>query len=283
MSGQFTIDELIVGGAGLAVLRNWGLDPNVVHSEIDHIEAYVRRMRDGSSTLLEVSEKSVQAGYAEWAPVYDDPGNPIIEAEQRIVRQMLDSYPAGEALDAACGSGRHADYLAKSGHRVRGTDTTPAMLDVARIKVPKATFQVAPLDSLLLADASCDVAVCALALTHEVDPSPAIHELARVVRPGGHVVVSDVHPFMVGLGVHAFYTGGDGNSGIVRNHFHLPSVYLSAFREAGLEVTQCVEPLWGPEEARMLPWVNERPELWESALAGFPIVVVWETIRSPML
>jgi SAM-dependent methyltransferase len=152
-------------------------------------------------------------------------------------------------------------------------------LNEAKAKVPTGSFDLAPLDSLSFPDASFDMVVRSLAITHEANPTPAIRELARVARPGGHVVVSDVHPMMVGLGMHAFYTGADGQSGIVRNHLHLPSTYLSAFREAGLDVVDCLEPLWNTEEALKVPWVGARPDLWKATLADLPVVIVWETVR----
>ena len=46
----------------------------------------------------------------------------------------------GAALDAACGTGRHARRLAELGHHVIGVDASPAMLERARAALPQATF-----------------------------------------------------------------------------------------------------------------------------------------------
>ena len=54
--------------------------------------------------------------------------------------------------------------------------------------------------------------MCTLALTHCSELGPPMRELARVVRPGGHVVISDVHPFMSMLGVHGGYQAETGRS-----------------------------------------------------------------------
>jgi len=265
--------------AGLAVLRNWELKPEVARSEIDFSVAQLRQVEQSSWVGVGPMVRSVGDGYAEWAAVYDAPGNPIISAEQPVVWKMLDAYPPGAALDAACGTGRHAERLVGTGHRVQGIDASPEMLERARAKVPVASFSLARLNALPLEEASVDLAVCALVLTHEADPSPAIKELAWVVQPGGHVVIADLHPTNVGLGTHAFYTNMGGNDGVVRNYVHLTSTYLSAFRQAGLEVTDCVETLWGPEGALALPWADERPDLWRPARAGLPMTIVWETTR----
>jgi SAM-dependent methyltransferase len=80
---------------------------------------------------------TTREGYDRWAPFYDEPGNQLLDIEQPIVREILDSLPVGVALDAACGTGRHTTYLASLGHRVIGVDTSPEMLARAREKVPE--------------------------------------------------------------------------------------------------------------------------------------------------
>ena len=280
MAGRFSVGELLLGVSGAAILRHWGLDSDVVQDQVATMARLLDRHREGAWEYVDRTEKSVTAGYAELAAVYDDRRNPILLAEQPAVWELLKSYPVGQALDAACGTGRHASYLAQLGHEVRGIDATPAMLERAHTKVPGGRFELAELEALPLGDASVDLAVCALALTHVAHLGPAIDELARVVRPGGHVVISDVHPFSVRLGAHAAYSNEHGEHGVIRNHVHLASDYLSAFRDAGLEVTGCVEPLFGQKEIDMLPSASEEPDLYRLALTGLPIVIVWEAVRS---
>ena len=94
------------------------------------------------------------------------------------------------------------------------------------------------------------------------------------MRPGGSVIVSDVHPFTVMLGGHGEYPLGETARAFVRNYVHLPADYLRAFREAGLSVVECVEPLWGDEEIATLGFAGRVPGL-EAALEGVPIAIVW--------
>src|SRR5581483_947474 len=115
------------------------------------------------------------AGYAIWAPTYDD-WNPLIEVEEPAVRQVLDTIEPGVALDAATGTGRHAAYLMARGHRVTGAD-----------------FQLGDMASLPLENGSVDLVVCGLALTHQPALAPVLAEFARVLRPGGRLVTSDIH------------------------------------------------------------------------------------------
>lgn len=277
MTREPTFGDFIIGFEGLAIVRSWGLHPEVVRARADSVAEVVgRRGERPWSTPLVERERGMQAGYGEWAGGYDRPDNPIVMAEEPVVREMLDARPTGTALDAACGTGRWAHYLASRGHSVTGIDATPEMLAEARRKVPEARFELADLGAIPLERDSVELAVCTLALTHVEELAPPVQELARVVRPGGRVVISDVHPFMAMLGNHARYPRRQGEFGFVQNHVHQLSEYLAAFREAGLTVLQCREPLWGEAELKTLGFGQERPGLLEAAVKGLPIVVVWE-------
>ena len=114
------------------------------------------------------------------------------------------------------------------------------MLDVARRRVPDARLEAGDLTELQFDDASFDFAICALALAHFERPARAIAELARVVRPGGRIVLTDAHPTFVLIQGQAVFPTASGLA-FVRNHPHLHSTYLAAFRSAGLAVLDCVE------------------------------------------
>ena len=272
-----TFGDLLLGYEGLAILRAWGLEPETVRARAESIGEIVERGGEPPfANPMAEREATVGDGYREWAPDYDGPGNPVFLAEEPVVREMLDGIPAGEALDAACGTGRYARHLAALGFPVTGIDATPAMLELARRKVPAGRFEPGDLAALPVPSASFDLAICALALTHCADLSRAVGELARVTRPGGRIIISDVHPFSVALGLHARYPRAQGEAGFVQNHTHLPSDYLTAFREADLTVVQCREPLWGEAEIAAFGHSDERPGLLEAALEGLPLAIVWE-------
>lgn len=80
------------------------------------------------------------------------------------------------ALDAACGTGRFAEFLARRGHQVIGVDSSPGMLAHARRRVPDGEFHVAALDQLPLPDGSVDAIICALALVHVHRLQPVLAE-----------------------------------------------------------------------------------------------------------
>jgi SAM-dependent methyltransferase len=233
----------LLGLEGLALLRAlsgvYGRD-----FTIDRFRE-IRALLDSAAELgdgVEARPIATREGYARWAASYDEPGNELIDIEEPIVREILDGLPVGIALDAACGTGRHAAYLASLGHAVIGVDISPEMLAVAREKVPAAELHEADLHDLPLSDDSADLVVCALSLTHVPDLGRALAELVRVLRPNGHLVVSDSRGLIGDLSPPMVRIGPDGTLGYMQTWHRLASDYLAAALPLGLQVRRCVEP-----------------------------------------
>lgn len=99
-------------------------------------------------------------------------------------------------LDAACGPGVVSRRLARVAGSVHGIDATSAMIEAARreaeiASIGNATFEVADATDTTALDASYDGAVTRFSLHHIPVPARLFQELARVVRPGGTVVILD--------------------------------------------------------------------------------------------
>jgi ubiquinone/menaquinone biosynthesis C-methylase UbiE len=260
---------------GLALLRLWLTgDPQTVEARLAEVRDLAARLdRPPLSVPAIDPEVEVGAGYARWAPTYDGP-NAVVLREERVTLPLLDGLPVGEALDAACGTGRYARHLLLRGHRVLGVDASPEMLAVARRRAPRATFREGLLESLPLDTASVDLAVCALALTHCPRLEGPIGELARVVRPGGRVLLADLHPLVVWLGGHAVFAGGTGGRAFVRNLPHPHSAYLDAFAAGGLAVERCLEPAINAADLPE-PVSPDVAAAQRDAFVGLPGSLVW--------
>ena len=200
--------------------------------------------------------------------------NALIRAEQPIVEQLTRDVPPGKVLDAACGTGRHAEHLAAKGHDVTGIDASPEMLALARSKVPSATFAEGDFCRLDFEDGSFDLVVCSLALTHVRDLATPIAEFARVVRSGGRVVLSDIHPMNVLILGQGFFSDEKGDFAFVRNYVHHISSYVDAITAAGLTIRGCVEPLG--DTAAAGPATQFVPEAAARAVNGLPFALVWD-------
>jgi ubiquinone/menaquinone biosynthesis C-methylase UbiE len=274
------LGEFLLGVEGIALMRHMFEDDATTAERIEEIAGIVSGEGDPYQLGVDVPMLEAQSGYARWSETYDDPGNPLIHLEQPAVWSIFDRLTPGSALDAACGTGRHARRLDELGNTVVGVDGSPEMLDVAKRSVPDAVFREGDLCSLPLESASVDLVVCALALEHVGDLSAAVAELSRVLRPGGRMVLSDLHPAAVVLGGVAYFQDADGGAGVVRGFAHLHGDYLRSFENAGLRVRNCLEPRFGRAEAAMQgPASTFIPKAAEAAYVGVPGVLIWELDR----
>ena len=99
-------------------------------------------------------------------------------------------------LEVACGSGIVSRRIAPAVREVHGVDMTPAMIEVARREaaaagLSNATFAVGDATALELPTASVDGAITRFSIHHIPAPIRLLGELARVVRPGGRVILAD--------------------------------------------------------------------------------------------
>jgi SAM-dependent methyltransferase len=272
-----SLGELLLGTEGLALLRlAFADDAAVRRARVSEMRSLLERLDDTPELAapLATPEYDLEEGYALWSETYDQPLR-LFPIEQPVMHALLDPLAPSTVLDAACGTGRYSAYLAARGHQVIGVDRSAAMLAKARTKRPQSEFREGDLEALPLADGSVDAAVCALALVHLPEVGKAVAELARVIRPGGRLIISDVHPFPVLLGWQAQFRTAGGEAGFMRLYPHLPSEYCAAFAAAGLQVRGCHEPRL-TAEAAATPAAERLPDANRAAWVGLPGVVIWD-------
>ncbi|MCF6377962.1 class I SAM-dependent methyltransferase [Nocardioides KLBMP 9356] len=97
----------------------------------------------------------------------------------------------GEAkvvLELGAGTGKLTRQLVDAGHAVFATDPDEAMLEVLRERVPEVSARTATAEDIPANDRSVDVVVVAQAF-HWFDHEAALPEIARILKPGGHVAL----------------------------------------------------------------------------------------------
>lgn len=270
--------DYLLAVLGLAALRDLFHAPANVTSRVEEMHQVVSHADEFPFDFdLRFVEHDVVDGYTEWSTSYDQPEtNPAIMIEEHLTGPMLAAAPSGRALDVACGTGRVLRRLADLGYDVAGADLTPAMLRIAASHLPAAELHVAPWTELPFGDGSFELVTCSLALCHATDVAPPIAEMARVLRPGGRLVISDMHPFSTMLGGAAAYPGSDiAEIPFVRNHIHQLSEYFTAFTAAGLTVKALEEGRSDERHAALLPSHAAFPDATVRAFAGSPTIVAW--------
>ena len=141
----------------------------------------------------ELDNKAVEAAYARWAPVYDLVFTAVMKPGRRAAVAAADR-PGGLVLDVGVGTGLELPFFDRA-TRVVGVDLSAPMLRVAQRRVAReGLVQVAGLacmdaTRLGFADASFDAAVAPYVITVVPDPAATLDELARVVKPGGEIVL----------------------------------------------------------------------------------------------
>jgi len=268
--------EQLIGIEGLALLRHlWdGTDEDGAR-RLDEVRRLVQEPVPLPDQV--VVELAPREGYDAWSSRYDEPGNPIIGLEEPAVWSLLDRLPPGRALDAACGTGRHAAHLLELGHRVAGFDLTRGMLEQVRHRGIAAAVAEGDLRSIPFTDQAFDTVVCGLALAHVDDLQPVTREFARVLAPRGRLILSVLHPMQTFLGWHAPFEDAAGRRRFVREHPHTHADYLSAFHHAGLDLVTCQEPALTRREiqAKRRAW-QVIPDAALAAYEGMPAVLVLE-------
>ncbi|MFI0236237.1 class I SAM-dependent methyltransferase [Streptomyces sp. NPDC016845] len=129
---------------------------------------------------------------------YENPAVPVASGTPRTLRQTralaaaLRGTHHATVLDVGCGDGSAAATAARllPGHRLVGVDWSQDALRRAARRIPDVVRGELTGDGLPFASGSADAALLSEVLEHLVDPDAALDELRRVLRPGGHLMLS---------------------------------------------------------------------------------------------
>jgi len=113
----------------------------------------------------------------------------------RVMVERLSGLGRGTALDVGCGEGRFCRILRGQGFETVGLDPTVELLDAARARDPDGLYVEGRAETLEFGEASFDLVVSYLSLIDIEDAQAAIAEMARVLKPGGTLLVANLASF----------------------------------------------------------------------------------------
>ncbi|EHB59388.1 Methyltransferase type 11 [Mycolicibacterium rhodesiae JS60] len=107
-----------------------------------------------------------------------------------VYRRLLDLCAGRDVLEAGCGEGYGADLIASVANRVVAVDYDEATVAHVQARYPRVSMLAGNLAALPLPDASVDVVVNFQVIEHLWDQPQFVAECARVLRPGGLLLMS---------------------------------------------------------------------------------------------
>ncbi|MEP0520109.1 MAG: class I SAM-dependent methyltransferase [Hyphomicrobiales bacterium] len=113
----------------------------------------------------------------------------------KIMLERSTQHHPKNALDIGCGEGRFCRMLAQNDIVATGIDPVAAMIEEAQRLHPAGTYIEGYAEHLDIPDESFDLVVSYLALIDIDDITAAISEMARVLNPGGHIIVANLTGF----------------------------------------------------------------------------------------
>jgi ubiquinone/menaquinone biosynthesis C-methylase UbiE len=168
---------------------------------VDRADPILVRDRRRAEALREEREKLAQAYFQEHASEWDSiRALHVAEADvEAAILDVLGPGPFDLFLDLGAGTGRMLELFAKRFRRALGIDLSPAMLAYARVKLERTGIRHAhvrqgDIYDLPVADHAANAGVMHQVLHFLSDPQRAVREAARVLAPGGRLLIVDFAP-----------------------------------------------------------------------------------------
>ena len=187
--GSWAYFQLVVAGPAGALARR-------LLESVDLADAQLQRDRNRAEAVKREREAAAQTYFESHAAQWDEIRSLHVteSAVETAMRAALGAGPFRHFVDAGTGTGRVLQLFADRFERGTGIDINHAMLAYARAKLTAAGVAHARVRHGDLYDGSADAVVVHQVLHFLSDPAQAIREAARILEPGGRLLIVDFAP-----------------------------------------------------------------------------------------
>jgi SAM-dependent methyltransferase len=186
----------------------------------------------------------VQAGYDAWARTYDSVHNATRDLSALRLRHEAFPLEQWDVLELGCGTGWNSEYLAGRCRSLVATDFSEGMLAQARERVPSPAVRFVQHDLTRpwpFEAGSFDLVLENLVLEHVPGFGTLFAEALRVLRPGGQLYLSELHPAKQYGGLQARFTDEGGALRLIEAYVHDAQELVNAPLQAGFRLERIGE------------------------------------------
>jgi ubiquinone/menaquinone biosynthesis C-methylase UbiE len=144
---------------------------------------------------VELHSEQAEEFQARYEAMAKDPYRSTFTYGRRKIEGLIDAVtgplpPGTRALDVGCGTGFNLQRLRLRGYDVTGVEPATAMRERAQVANPGVRIADGDIENLPFEDQSFELVLAIEVIRYLADPQHALHELARVLRPGGIAIVT---------------------------------------------------------------------------------------------
>jgi ubiquinone/menaquinone biosynthesis C-methylase UbiE len=179
--------------------------------------------------------------------------NKTRDLEKKAGQQLLSSFSFERVLELGCGTGKNTDWLKEKTKHLLAIDLSEGMLQKAKEKIHSGHVKFQQADITKPWDfvaGKVDLITCSLILEHIENLSFIFSEAAKVLQPGGHFYICELHPYKQYSGSKARFEATEGLQ-VLECFVHHVSDYAETARKNGFAVASLQE--WFDEDDRTKP------------------------------
>ena len=176
--------------------------------------------------------------YNIWASQYDTNDNSTRDLEGQALRTTLGKISFENCVEIGCGTGKNTEWLIQKAKQVTAIDLSDEMLKRAKEKInsDRVEFKHADIRTAWsFLDSTYDLVSFSLVLEHINDLDHIFREASKILNPGGHLYIGELHPFKQYSGSKARFDMENGQLVLECFNHHI-SDFIQTAKKHGLSL-----------------------------------------------